>query len=168
MRLRNRIHYPALIVEKKAQKYSIFDIIHSQSDYVTFGRMPAASEYVEGSIFDSCGQIFSYKGSAGWPRFGEVPKVILEFLIIPSLLAKFLAHFIYYGPNVKSGIYLDLSDYKKEIQKRLNKHIKAKDRAEVSAILSGAKTFEDSIRAIDWWRLHGGKRDEDGHPIEAD
>jgi hypothetical protein len=166
MKLHESIRYPALLVETKAQKYAIFDIASSQSDYVTFSRVPAKEEYVDGKVFDSCGQIFSYTGSAGWPRFGETSKFICELLIIPSLLAKAVAYVSYYGPDVKTARSVNLPIYKEEVLQQLSKHIKPKNRAELKSRISGASSFEEVIKAIDWWRYHGGKRDEDGHPIE--
>jgi hypothetical protein len=164
--LHDTIRYPALIVEKKPRKYTIVDIVWSPSDYVTLSRMPAQLQYVDGRIFDSEGQVFSYSGSAGWPRFGETSKFICELLIIPSFFVKMLAYIAYYGPNVRTVESIDLASYKQEILTRYPRELKPEERMELTSLFNRANTFEEVIKAYDWWRLHGGKRDEDGHPLE--
>lgn len=168
MPLHEKLRYPIFLIEKKAQRYAIFDIANTKSDFVVGSRMPASKKYVDGYLFDSSGAVYEYKGSSGWPRFGEVSKPILEILIVPALLAKLAAYFFYYGPNLVTSRKVNPDEFKALILENLARHTQPKQQLELKAVLEKADSYEKVIRAIDWWRFHGGKRDEDGHPIEED
>jgi hypothetical protein len=166
MRFDEQIRYPVFLAERKPQKFSIFDVAYKSMDFITFSRLPAKHEYVEGMLFDSGGTVYEYKGSFGWPRFGAISKPIFEFLIIPALVAKLLAGFLYFGPNLVTSRKVEADEFRDLLFKSISRHVRPKDRLQLKSLLEEASTFEEMIKAIDWWRYYGGKRDEDGHPIE--
>jgi hypothetical protein len=157
--------YPVFIVEKKAQKYAIFDIARRQSDFIIFSRLPPKVEYLEGKLFDSEGTVYDYLGSSGSPRFGPALKILLEALIVPSLMMKALASVVYFGPSLTTSKKVDISEYRDLIMTHLTRHTRPKERPQLRSLLDKASTYKEVIEAIDWWRFHGGERDEDGHLI---
>lgn len=159
------LNYPVFIVEKKPQKYAIFDIARKQSDFILFSRLPPKVEYVEGALFDSEGTVYNYLGSSGSPRFGPAFKMLLESLIVPSLLMKALASVVYFGPNLILAQKVDTSEYRDLIMEHLKRHTRPKERSQLRSLLDKASTYKEMIDAVDWWRFHGGERDEDGHFI---
>jgi hypothetical protein len=166
MPLHENLRYPIFLIEKKAQKYAIFDIAHTKGDFVVGSRMPARKKYVDGYLFDSLGTVYEYKGSSGWPRFGEYSKPVLEVLILPALFAKLLSRYIYFGPKLVAAKNVNEAEFRELLLSSLKPHVRPKARPQIALLLSEARTYEDMIKAIDWWRYYGGKRDEDGHPIE--
>lgn len=166
MRFHEQIRYPVFLAERKPQKYAIFDVASKRSDFVTFSRLPAKHEYVDGLLFDSSGAVFDYRGAFGWPRFGKYAKPVFEALILPSLVLKLLARFLYFGPNLVTARKTEGAEFRELLFGSITRHVRPKDRPQIKSLLDEAKTFEEMIKAIDWWRYYGGKRDEDGHPID--
>jgi hypothetical protein len=160
------LKYPVFVVESKAQKYAIFNLARAQSDFVVFTRLPPKGEYVDGMIFDAGGSMYTYKGSSGSPRFGSTLKAVLEAFIIPSLIAKVMARFVCFGPTPLTSRKLDLNQYRESLMKSMRSHTSARERLQLEALLQSADTYKKILASVDWWRFHGGKRDEDGHPVE--
>lgn len=160
------LRYPVFLVEAAAGEYTLYDVAERQSDFVTFGRVPVAGKYGEGWLFDSSGMVFDYSGSAGWPRFGRTAKTVLESLVLPGILFKPIAMLRYFGPKIAGGRKEEADAFRDLIFDRIRRHLKPKDRRELRGLLDKAATPEGMIRAIDWWRYNGGRRDADGHPLD--
>ncbi len=150
--------YPVVLVENKARKYAIFDVVRAKSGFLTFGRLPARQKYVDGQVFDSSGRIFTYLRSAGWPRFGEVAKSIGEALIVPGLIATILSRVVYFGPHLTSQRSVTVDDFRQELLKNLARHVSAADRLALEGLLGKQDGFEEIVEAVNWWRFHGGAR----------
>jgi hypothetical protein len=165
MNFHEQLRYPVFLAEKKPQKYAIFEVANGRGDFVTFSRLPAKHGYVDGTLFDSDGRVCEYKGSYGWPRFGEFSKPIFELLLVPALIAKLLARFLYFGPNLVTARNVEPAEFRELLFKSITRHVRPKDSPQLRTLLDDARTFEEMIRAIDWWRYYGGKRDDDGHRI---
>jgi len=168
VRYHETLRYPVFLVESRSTAFTIFDVAERQGDFVTLGRVPVAGRYVEGWMFDSAGTVFDYAGSAGWPRFGRKAKGVLEALVLPGLLFKPLAMLRYFGPRLVAARQEEAGAFRELIFDRIRRHVKPKDRPQLRALLDKARSPEEMIRAIDWWRYHGGARDADGHPLDED
>ena len=168
MRYHESLRYPVFLVEAKSTEFTIFDVLHRQGDFVTFGRVPVAGKYVEGWLFDSTGRVFDYAGSAGWPRFGRKAKAVLEALVLPGVLFKPWAVAQYFGPELVGVQEADADAFRALLFDRIRRHVKPKERPQLSAAMDKARSPEEMIRAVDWWRYNGGKRDADGHPLDED
>jgi RHS repeat-associated protein len=158
--------YPIFVSEKQPQRYRVFDVFSKQSDLVTFSRVPAIGEFIEEKVFDSSGTVMNYFGELGWPLFGRTLKSLCEATILPALLLKALAGQVYFGPKPTGFNELELPEYRAEIFKIILAHVNPREMAELRAVVNRAESFRDVVKALDFWRLHGGVRDEDGHPAE--
>lgn len=166
MRYHETLRYPVFLVEAKSTEFTIFDVLERQGDFVTFGRVPVAGKYVEGWLFDSAGRMFDYAGSAGWPRFGRQAKAVLEALVLPGVLFKPWAVARYFGPQLVGVQEVEADAFRALLFDRIRRHVKPKERPQLRALLDKARTPEEMIRAVDWWRYNGGARDADGHPLD--
>ena len=166
MENQKNIAYPLFLIEDKAQRYAIYNIIYSKDDFVVFSRVPPKGEYKMGIAFDSAGYVYSYAGSSGMPRFAPTPKLILEILILPSVVFKLMAKFIYYGPTLQSREKLSTDQFRELLIEKLSRYEKGKDRVQLVSLLDKAIDYKAMIDAVDFYRKFGGNRDEDGHEIK--
>lgn len=157
--------FPVFIIEEKRRpNYTSYDVVRSMRGFVTFSRLPEQKRYTRGKVFDSEGRICRYKGECGWPRFSGMTKTVLEALILPPLLSKLAECYTYFGPKLTSSESVSLKQFKKEIIDSMRPFEKSDFRQLVS-LTDEAANYTAVLEEIDWFRYHGGKRDNDGHPI---
>lgn len=162
--LERHLVYPVFLIEdQKAHKFTGYDVINNRLGFTVFGRVPNSQKYRKGLVFDASGYVFSYRGSAGWPRFQPKTCVVLDNLLIPGLLTKLGELLGYFGPNLLSKENLDLGSYGGKLLTAMSVFEK-KDFPELEQLLFEKQNFESMIEAIHWFRMYGGRRDEDGHP----
>jgi hypothetical protein len=160
--------YPISVTEHRNRKHKDWfgHILYSQREFLTFGRVPTRGTFVQGEIFDSSGRFFNYRGERGFPRFQRQTKTVLEALILPGALFYLSQLLVYYGPDVKDETLLDLDDFKARLLAVWSKGSMKSEREELAGIVKSAKDYRMAIERVNHWRYFGGRRDEDGHPIE--
>lgn len=159
------LSYPVFLVENdRTHVFTGYNVVRKPTDFTTFGRVPNSEKYSDGLLFDSKGRLFNYHGADGWPRFSPQVCAILDYLVLPGLLSKLLEAVFYFGPKLTSGEKLDLQSYKEAIIERVERFEKS-DQPQLRLIIADKKDFASVIEGLDWWRFHGGQRDEDGHPV---
>lgn len=156
--------YPVSINERRTNSYWGGDIIYSQREFLTFGRVPTRGTFVNGEVFDSSGRYFTYHGERGFPRFQHRTKNLLEILVLPGIAFYFSQLFAYYGPDVKTKTLLDLNDFKARLVAVWSKGSNNDEKAELAGLVGPAKDYRMALERVDHWRYFGGQRDEDGHP----
>ena len=159
------ISWPVFVIEDRANDYTIYDVVARWSDFVTFGRVPPVGKFLSGHLFDASGKVYRYHSEAGWPRFSRRWKNLLEALILPGPLFKITSCFVYYGPDVLPGEQLELNEFRARILERMLVYEKGRDARQLERALGKAASYLDVIKAIDWYRFYGGRRDADGHPL---
>lgn len=160
------IAFPIFLIEDRKGEYVIYNMFHQWSDFVTFGRVPPHGQFNAGYVFDSAGFAYRYESECGWPRFSTRWKKFLEVLILPGLLFKVVGYFVYYGPNLLSGEQLDVPEFRKRIFERMQVYEKGRDARQLRKTLDRASSYQEVIKAVDWYRFYGGRRDDDGHLLE--
>lgn len=163
-----KLAFPAFVIEDRAGEYKIYDVITRNSDFLTFGRVPTVGTFNAGYVFDAAGRLYRYESERGWPRFSKRWKNLLEALILPGLLFKIVAYLVYYGPDVLPGEQLELGEFRRRIIERLQVYEKGRDARQVRMVLNRATSYSEAIKAIDWYRLFGGRRDPDGHLLDEE
>jgi len=159
------LEYPLFLAERKSDGgIRWYDVIFSQAGFTTFGRVPLASQYSNGHVFDSSGRVYVYLGASGWPRFSQVICNVLDNLIIPGLFFRGLGFFVYFGPKLVSSERLDLEEFEAEIL-TVVRGFQDPGFEELKKSVLSSTDFRSVIEGVDWYRFHGGDRDEDGHPI---
>lgn len=159
------LKYPIFIIEDdRAHEFTGFNVVLQQTNFLPFGRVPNSQKYNQGYVFDSKGRVYKYFGPSGYLRFHPKACIILDALIIPGLLFKLLAMFTYLGPNLIEVENVDPEEFKHRIVSKVMNY-GSKDINQLVEILSTKTDYQSILKGVDWWRYHGGRRDEDGHPI---
>ena len=118
-------------------------------------------------MLDASGIEHRFHGDAGFLRVSPAIKPFLEALLIPALLVRAMAGFVYLGPRVIASRQLSLRDFKTALVESW-KPFAGRDLRELEIMVGKAGTFEGAISAVNDWRFNSGWRDEDGHPFERD
>jgi hypothetical protein len=159
------LKYPVFIIENlRTNKFTGFDIVYGSTGFSVWGRVPNSKKFANGYLFDANGSIFKYSGSSGWPRFSPRTCLVLDSLLIPGILSKLFERVGYFGPALTGEEHVDVEEFKIRVVASIEKY-GSKDLTQLKSLLSQKTDFISILEAVDWWRYHGGKRDEDGHPV---
>jgi len=163
--LSRTLKYPIFIIEHdRKHEFTGFKVVHRQTRFSAFGRVPNSQQYNKGQVFDSEGQVYKYFGTSGYPRFHPKVCIILDSLLIPGLISKLLAMFTYFGPNLVEVEKVDPEEIRSRIVSEIMNY-GSKDIDQLVKILSTKIDYLSILEGVEWWIYHGGRRDEDGHPI---
>jgi hypothetical protein len=162
------LEFPVFFIEdRKSNKFTGYEVTYGSTGFTVWGRVPNSKKFTSGHLFDAGGRVFKYSGSSGWLRFSPKVCLILDNLIIPGIISKLFETFGYYGPTLVTEEESDIEAYKYRLVAYIERY-GSKDIDQLKSLLSGKSNFVDVLNAVDWWRYHGGKRDEDGHTIQTD
>lgn len=156
--------FPVAIVEATNKNpYTGMYVVFRRAQFLTLGRMPNDEKYRDGRMYDAQGNIYSYSGCAGWPRFHPKTCIILEWFLIPGLIMNAVSFAVYLGPRITSVEHVEVDDFRESLIESVavfgNKSL-----PELVGILKKRTSYETILLGLEQWRYFGDDRDSDGHP----
>jgi len=148
--------HPIFVIEENGKTPYLFRVCYDKTDFVNWFILPPKKTFQRGTMFDATGNIFFYEANDLPILFDGRLYSILNNLILPSLVYKFLSFVISFAPRTKVGNYVELNKFKATILDRLAQYENKSDVLALQQLFDEkGDTYVSVINCIFQWINEG-------------